>query len=105
MSLPTTTSPPPRPAAAPVDYSKRLLKARIYWRVAAPGTRGQIDRYSFNTSGRYQVADPYRYGLAQLVKLIDKLGDQVSRAIIYDNQAPGHPEVQRKERGQWVVKG
>ena len=100
MSTPTTT-PPPRP---PVDYSKRLLKARIYWTVKKPGTLGQIDRYSFDTSGRYKVADNYRYGLAMLVKLIDKLGDKVCRAIIYDNQAPGRPEVQRKEHGQWVVR-
>jgi hypothetical protein len=78
-----------------------LTKARVYWAAPQPGTPGQADFYSFDSSGRYQVADPRRYGLEGLRKMVDKMGAKVARCVIYDNQAPGRPEICRKERGSW----
>lgn len=94
----TSSTPTPRPAT---DYSKRHFKARIYWTWVKPGTSGQFDMYSFDTSGRYKVTDPREYGMRMLRNEIDKLGPKVARAIIYDQQAPNKPEVVRKENGIW----
>lgn len=91
-------------SASPYASLKRtaLTKARVYWAQPLPGTNGQADFYSFDSSGRYEVADKRDYGLRGLKKMIDKLGSKVARAIIYDNQAPDRPEICRKERGSWT---
>ena len=75
-----------------------LTKARVYWVTPRNGT-AQVDYYSFDRSGRYEVADPREYGIRQLKKLVDKLGAAVARCIIYDRQNGG--EVCRKENGVW----
>ncbi|SHL87196.1 hypothetical protein [Hymenobacter psychrotolerans] len=76
------------------------LKARVYWATPQQGA-SQCDFYSFDSSGRYQVADPFAYGLRGLKKLVDKLGDKVARCVIYENLTPGRPEYCRKEKGSW----
>ncbi|OUJ68606.1 hypothetical protein BXP70_27810 [Hymenobacter crusticola] len=73
----------------------------MYWSKPVPGTKGFSDFYSFDRSGRYEVADPRDYGIRGLKKLVDGMTDRVARAIIYDNQAYLHPEICRKERGSW----
>ncbi|MBO3270774.1 hypothetical protein [Hymenobacter defluvii] len=100
MQPTVSASSPGAPGYATLKY-KSLTKARVYFATPAPGTPGQCDYYSFDTSGRYEVQDPRDYGLRGLMKMIDKMGAKVARAIIYDNQAPGRPEILRKERGSW----
>lgn len=97
---------PPKPAVpATSPYAKlkltALSKARVYWANSTPGTNGQADFYSFDKSSRYQVADPRSHGILGLKKMVDKMGDKVTRCIIYDNQAPDRPEICRKEKGAW----
>ncbi|RSK45196.1 hypothetical protein [Hymenobacter rigui] len=87
-------------SAAPLKV-RALFKMRVYFTHVQPGTAGQLDMYSFDTSGRYQVADPAAYGLRQLKKQAEQMGARIARAIIYDNQASGKPEYTRLEKGVW----
>lgn len=97
-----TTAGIPRPVASPAHLRDRALtKARVYWSTVLVGCNAFCDFYSFDKSGRYEVADPRTYGLRGLQKMIDGMGAKVARAIIYDNQAPNRPEIMRKERGSW----
>ncbi|MCA8830489.1 SRR1 family protein [Hymenobacter pini] len=97
--VPTTACPTTGPAHL---KNTALWKARVYWSHVNPGQAGQMDFYSFDSSGRFAVADPARYGLAGLRKLVDKLGAKVARCVIYENLTAGRPEYCRKENGTWT---
>jgi len=56
---------------------------------------------SYDTSGRYAVADPRDYGIRGLKKMVDRWGKAVERAILYDT-ATGQP-IEKLENGQWVA--
>ncbi|MDU0372117.1 hypothetical protein ACFPAF_17070 [Hymenobacter endophyticus] len=90
--------------AQPTEPFKQraLFKMRVYFTHVKPGTAGQFDMYSFDTSGRYRVADPAAYGLRHLKGEAEKMGGRIVRAIIYDNQASGKPEYTRLEKGVWT---
>lgn len=98
------TSPIFQPMAKPQTplSQKSLSKARVYWANVTPGTAGHSDFYSFDTSGKYKVEEgrQLQYGVEGLIRLVDKLGPKVARAIIYDRKE-GH-EITRKEHGSWA---
>jgi hypothetical protein len=58
---------------------------------------------SFDTSGRYEVADPRAYGIRGLKKMcLVKLGHaNIKEARIYDT-ATGR-EIEKLQNGQWVA--
>jgi len=56
---------------------------------------------SYDTSGRYSVADPRDYGIRGLKKMVERYGAAVQRAILYDT-ASGQP-IEKLENGQWVA--
>ncbi|MGY2132295.1 hypothetical protein ACW9KT_08700 [Hymenobacter sp. HD11105] len=59
-----------------------LTKAWVVWRNGSKKTF-----YSYDTSGRYEVEDPREYGMRGLMKrVVEKWGDTIERAIIYDNK-------------------
>jgi hypothetical protein len=56
---------------------------------------------SYDSSGRYEVADPRAYGIRGLKKMVDRWGTKVvSKAILYD-VASGLP-LEQFQDGQWV---
>jgi hypothetical protein len=55
---------------------------------------------SFDTSGRYEVADPRAYGIRGLKKMVDKFGPGVEKAMLYDT-ATGQL-LEGRVNGQWV---
>lgn len=56
---------------------------------------------SYDTSGRYSVADPRDYGIRGLKKMVDRWGKSVEQAILYDTTT-GQP-IEKLENGQWVA--
>lgn len=75
-----------------------LTKCWIVW------TNGWKKTYqSFDKSGRYEVADPRDYGIRRLKKMVEKWGDSVAQAIIYDNQTG--QKIESFQRGTWVQNG
>jgi predicted glutamine amidotransferase len=60
------------------------------------------DFRSFDTSGRYSVADPRSYGIRGLKKMVEKFGvANVKEARLYDT-ATGR-EIEKLQDGQWVA--
>lgn len=55
---------------------------------------------SYDSSGRYQLADPREYGIRRLKKLVDKWGSTVAQAIIYDNRTG--QKLESFQSGTWV---
>jgi hypothetical protein len=58
---------------------------------------------SFDTSGRYEVADPRAYGIRGLKKMVEvKFGiANIKEARLYDT-ATGR-EIEKLQNGQWVA--
>lgn len=98
MPVSTTTRPAPRPFQDPESRAAAPTKAKVYFLDG-----NEIDRYGFYNSGRYTVGEDqkFEYSKQSLIRMIDKWADNVVRAIIYDNQRPGKPEIMRKEYGIW----
>ena len=59
--------------------------------------------YSYDTSGRYNVADPRAYGVKGLKRMVEKWGDTVAQAIIYDTVSD--QKIESYQRGVWVLEG
>ena len=74
---------------------KGLTKCWIVW------TNGWKKTYqSFDSSGRYEVADPREYGIRRFKKLVAKWGNTIAQAIIYDNQTG--EKIESFQRGTWI---
>lgn len=56
---------------------------------------------SYDSSGRYEVKDPKAYGIRNLKKMVDRWGNAVERAVLYDT-ATGNP-FEKLLNGQWVA--
>ncbi len=57
---------------------------------------------SFDSSGRYTVADPREYGIRGLKKMVERWGDAaVVKAIIYDVQT--QQPIFHYQQGQWFA--
>jgi hypothetical protein len=56
---------------------------------------------SYDSSGRYEVADPRAYGIRGLKKMVDKWGAAVKEAVLYDTET-GQP-LEKLHNGQWVA--
>lgn len=54
---------------------------------------------SYDTSGRYTVNDPRDYGIRGLKKMVDRWGDKVKEARLYDTESGR--ELERYQQGQW----
>lgn len=72
-----------------------LTKCWVLWKNGA-----KKSFRSFDSSGRYEVADPRSYGIRGLKKMVAKWGDSVDRAILYDVET-GEP-FEALLNGQWV---
>jgi hypothetical protein len=57
---------------------------------------------SFDSSGRYQVADPRAYGIRGLKKMVERFGvANVKEARLYDTSTGR--EIEKLQNGQWVA--
>jgi hypothetical protein len=56
---------------------------------------------SYDSSGRYEVANPREYGIRNLKKMVEKWGPTVDKAILYDT-ATGQP-IEHLQDGQWMA--
>ena len=73
-----------------------LTKCWIVW------TNGWKKTYqSFDSSGRYEVADPREYGIRRFKKLVAKWGNTIAQAIIYDNQTG--KKIESFQQGTWIT--
>jgi len=82
------------PATAPKPSEAGLTKCQVYF---ADGAKKAFR--SYDSSGRYAVADPRDYGIRGLKKMVDRWGKAVKMAILYDTEF-GH-ELERYQHGQW----
>jgi hypothetical protein len=85
-----------QPTTATKPSEAGLTKCWVLWKNGAKKAFR-----SYDTSGRYEVADPKAYGIRGLKKMVDRWGDNVQKAIIYDmgTQQP----LEHYQNGQWAV--